>query len=162
MAGFFDIVISHHKKNKIRAEKYSVFKAFMAAAALFAMADGKRDSREDATLKTLLKTLEDLKLYRTGDGTEMYGEFVDAIAADGEKGREKAWSAIAEVKDDPEQAALVAAISATIIRADGKCPSSKHLGRLSLYSNGGSGSSWFDVKPLGVDGSSGGSGWSAS
>jgi|GEM_PF-6034444 len=42
------------------------------------------------------------------------------------------------------------------------CPSSKHLGRLSLYSNGGSGSSRFDVKPLGVDGSSGGSGWSAS
>ena len=120
MAGFFDIVLSHHKKNKIRAEKYSVFKASMAAAALFAMADGKRDSREDATLKTLLKTLEDLKLYRTGDGTEMYGEFVDAIAADGEKGREKAWAAIAEVKDDPEQAALVAAISATIIRADGK------------------------------------------
>ena len=36
------------------------------------------------------------------------------------------------------------------------CPSSKHLGRLSLFQNGGSGSSWFDVKPLGVDGSSGG------
>jgi len=119
MAGFFDIVISHHKKNKIRAEKYSVFKASMAAAALFAMADGKRDSREDATLRTLLKTLEDLKLYRTGDGTEMYGEFIDAIAADGEAGREKAMAAIADVKDDPEQAALVAAISATIIRADG-------------------------------------------
>jgi hypothetical protein len=34
------------------------------------------------------------------------------------------------------------------------CPSSKHLGLLSLFQNGGSGSSWFDVKPLGVDGSS--------
>ena len=46
--------------------------------------------------------------------------------------------------------------------ADGGCPSSKHLGLLSLFSNGGSGSSWFDVKPLGVDGSSGGFGWSVS
>ena len=40
------------------------------------------------------------------------------------------------------------------------CPSSKYLGPLSLFHNGGSGSSWIDVKPLGVDGSSGGFGWS--
>ena len=38
------------------------------------------------------------------------------------------------------------------------CPSSKHLGLLSLFYNGGSGSSWIDVKPLVVDGSSGGVG----
>ncbi len=42
------------------------------------------------------------------------------------------------------------------------CPSSKHLGRLSLFCNRGSGSSWFDVKPLCVDGSSGVFGWSVS
>ena len=43
-----------------------------------------------------------------------------------------------------------------------KCPSSKHLGRLSLFHKEGSGSSRFDVKRLGVDGSSGVSGWSVS
>jgi len=42
------------------------------------------------------------------------------------------------------------------------CPSSKHLGRLSLFRNRGSGPSWFDVKPLVADGSSGVSGWSVS
>ena len=42
------------------------------------------------------------------------------------------------------------------------CPSSKHLGLLSLFINGGSGSSWFDVKPLCSDGSSGGFGLSSS
>ena len=42
------------------------------------------------------------------------------------------------------------------------CPSSKHSGLLSLFFTGGSGSSWFDVKPLDVDGSSGGYGWSVS
>ena len=41
-----------------------------------------------------------------------------------------------------------------------RCPSSKYLGPLSLFHNGGSGSSWIDVKPLGADGSSGGFGWS--
>ena len=41
-----------------------------------------------------------------------------------------------------------------------ECPSSKHSGLLSLFLNGGSGSSWFDVKPLVVDGSSDGSGLS--
>jgi hypothetical protein len=42
------------------------------------------------------------------------------------------------------------------------CPSSKHLGPLSQFSNGGFGSSWIDVKPLGADGSSGDFGWSVS
>lgn len=119
MAGFFDIVISHHKKNKLRAQKYDVFKASMAAAALFAMADGVRDKREDATLKTLLKTLEDLKLYRAGDGTEMYTEYTDALRNNPDEGRENALEAISAIKGDPEQAALVAAICATVIRADG-------------------------------------------
>ena len=41
-----------------------------------------------------------------------------------------------------------------------RCPSSKYMGPLSLFHNGGSGSSWIDVKPLGADGSSGGFGWS--
>ena len=120
MAGFFDVVLSHHKKNKMRAEKYGVFKASMAAAALFSMADGVRDKREEATLRVLLKTLEDLKLYSKGDGTGMYSDFIDDIEKDGNSGREKALEAISEIKDDPEQAALVAAICATIIRADGK------------------------------------------
>ena len=41
-----------------------------------------------------------------------------------------------------------------------KCPSSKQMGLLSVFHKGGSGSSLFDVKPLGDDGSSGGFGWS--
>ena len=45
-------------------------------------------------------------------------------------------------------------------RAFGACPSSKQMGLLSVFHKGGSGSSLFDVKPLGVDGSSGGFGWS--
>jgi hypothetical protein len=36
------------------------------------------------------------------------------------------------------------------------CPSSKHLGQLIQFPNGGFGSSWFDVKPLVFGGSSGG------
>ena len=40
------------------------------------------------------------------------------------------------------------------------CPLSKQMGLLSVFHKGGSGSSLFDVKPLGFDGSSGGFGWS--
>ena len=40
------------------------------------------------------------------------------------------------------------------------CPSSKQMGLLSVFHKGGSGSSLFDVKPLGFDGSSGGFVWS--
>ena len=39
------------------------------------------------------------------------------------------------------------------------CPSSKHLGQVLVFSNGGSGSSKFAVKPPDVDVSSGGFGW---
>ena len=42
------------------------------------------------------------------------------------------------------------------------CPSSRHLGHMILFHMGGPGSSRFDVKPLGVDGSSGALGWSVS
>ena len=42
------------------------------------------------------------------------------------------------------------------------CPSSNDLGHVILFPIGGSGSSRFDVKPLGVDGSSGALGWSVS
>ena len=41
-----------------------------------------------------------------------------------------------------------------------ECSSSKQMGLLSVFHKGGSGSSLFDVKPLGFDGSSGGFGWS--
>lgn len=119
MAGFFEIVLSHHKKNKKRAENFNVFKACMAGAALLTMADGNRDKREEATLSALLKTLDELKLYKKSDGTRIYTEFVEAIGEDGEAGKDKARAAIAEISDDPGQAALVAAICATILPADG-------------------------------------------
>ena len=47
-----------------------------------------------------------------------------------------------------------------IAGVEGCCPSSKQMGLLSVFHKGGSGSSLFDVKPLGFDGSSGGFGWS--
>ena len=46
------------------------------------------------------------------------------------------------------------------LQAQGICPSSKQMGLLSVFHKGGSGSSLFDVKPLGFDGSSGVFGWS--
>ena len=59
-------------------------------------------------------------------------------------------------------AELTAVLSGTPeqISIDASCPSSKQMGLLSVFHKGGSGSSLFDVKPLGVDGSSGGFGWS--
>ena len=50
----------------------------------------------------------------------------------------------------------LAASKGVTLGVNQNCPSSKHLGHLSLFVNGGFGSSGFDVKPLGVDGSSGG------
>ena len=53
-----------------------------------------------------------------------------------------------------------AASTSQMGRFETECPSSKQMGLLSVFHKGGSGSSLFDVKPLGFDGSSGGFGWS--
>ena len=65
---------------------------------------------------------------------------------------------------DDVRAAISEALERGVIGFDAvkHCPSSKHSGRFSLFYNGGSGSSWIDVKPLCVDGSSGGFGLSVS
>ena len=65
----------------------------------------------------------------------------------------------------PSNPALAKELSArcallTGVDPDETCPSSKQMGLLSVFHKGGSGSSLFDVKPLGFDGSSGGFGWS--
>jgi hypothetical protein len=67
------------------------------------------------------------------------------------KGRKCFWVASANVSLSYHQ------LDVNVAR---ECPSSKYMGPLSLFHNGGSGLSWIDVKPLGADGSSGGFGWS--
>lgn len=119
MAGFVKMIIDYHKKNKVRAENYHFFKACMAAAALMAAADGKIDKRERAGLKILVKTLEDLKLYNSSHGTELYDEFVERLVESPEDGRAEIIEAIEAIKDDGEWAALLLAVTATISAADG-------------------------------------------
>ena len=65
-------------------------------------------------------------------------------------------------KADMEVSQLLKLGRGAVIELDRKvgCPSSKQMGLLSVFHKGGSGSSLFDVKPLGFDGSSGGFGWS--
>ena len=62
------------------------------------------------------------------------------------------------VQNDPS--VITAAPQKEVARWSDPCPSSKQLGLLSVFHKGGSGSSLFDVKPLGFDGSSGGFVWS--
>ena len=65
----------------------------------------------------------------------------------------KVWNAVVDLPNDP-------VAREAVMWARRFCPSSKQMGLLSVFHKGGSGSSLFDVKPLGFDGSSGGFGWS--
>ena len=67
-----------------------------------------------------LKALEEFKTYSRRQGMEVYDSFVAEIQAEPEKGRAKAMAAIAEVKSDPEWAALLVAVCATLSEADGR------------------------------------------
>lgn len=119
MAGLLDVIIKHHQKNKIRARKFPILKASMAAAAVVAVADGDLDRREGRRARRLIKVLDSLKIYSTETGTEIFSEFVSKLQDDPEGGHAEAMATIAEVKDDPEEAAMVVLICKTISEADG-------------------------------------------
>lgn len=119
MAGFLDRLVAHHKKNKVRSANFDFFKACMAGAAMITMADGHADRREDASIRAMFKSLEEFRTFGSRQGQEVYDGFIEALEQDPEKGRKKALDAIDPVKADPEWAALLVAVCATVSAADG-------------------------------------------
>lgn len=119
VSSFFQIVIEHHRLNRRRAREFKFFKACMAAAAVVAIADLNACRRESAAVKALVRTLEELRLYDARHGLEIYDGYLDAIQKDPERGNADALEAIAAVKDEPEWAALLVSICATMSEADG-------------------------------------------
>ena len=119
MAGFFDILVAHHKRNKQRNRDYDYFKACMAASALAAMADDDLARREDAALKKLMKVVADLKLFGKDYGIEMFGSYVKSIRDDPAKGRAKAMADVAAAKGDEEWTTTLLMLAATITESDG-------------------------------------------
>lgn len=120
MPGFLDRLVTHHKKNKARAANFDFFKACMAAAAMMTMADGKADKRESASLKALFRVLDEFKTYNRRQGMDLYDGFIADLEADPAKGQAGALAAVAQVKDNPEWAALLVAVCATLSAADGR------------------------------------------
>ena len=119
MAGFFSMLAEHHKKNKARAQNFELFKAYMAGAALAAMADGEFARREEAALKKLIKIVKELKMYGAAHTRELFMGFIEKIQDDPEEGRAEALEAVAAAKDDPEWAATAIMLAATISESDG-------------------------------------------
>jgi len=119
MAGYIQILIKHHKRNKIRARKFPILRASMAAAALVTLADNEAHRREAMAAKRLVETLDALKIYRSDHGLDLYKGYLKKLNTSPEKAKEEINSAISEVKDDPEEAAMVVMLSKTISEADG-------------------------------------------
>ncbi len=125
MAGFFNLLVAHHKKNKERARNYDYFKACMAAAALAAMADDELARKEDAALKKLMKVVAELKLFGRDYGVDMFGRYVEAIKKDPVAGREEALADASAAKGDEEWTATLLMLAATITESDGKLEQSE-------------------------------------
>ena len=119
MAGFFDILVAHHKRNKQRNRDYDYFKACMAASALAAMADDELGRREDAALKKLMKVVAELKLFGKDYGIDMFGSYVQAIREDPAKGRAQALEDVAAANGDEEWTTTLLMLAATITESDG-------------------------------------------
>ncbi|OHC75722.1 MAG: hypothetical protein A3G18_03435 [Rhodospirillales bacterium RIFCSPLOWO2_12_FULL_58_28] len=119
MAGFIDILIAHHQKNKVRARKLPILKASMAAAAIVAVADGEASRRESLRVQRLIKILDTLSIYNTDHAAEIFSDYVSKLRDDHEAGPAEAMEAIEAVKGDPEEAAMVVMICKTISEADG-------------------------------------------
>ena len=125
MAGFFDMLVSHHKKNKERSRNYDYFKACMAAAALAAMADDELGRKEDAALKKLMKVVAELKLFGRDYGSNMFADYIEAIKKDPAAGRQAALADVSAAKGDTEWTATLLMLAATITESDGRLEESE-------------------------------------
>lgn len=125
MAGFFNLLVAHHKKNKERARNFDYFKACMAAGALAAMADDDLGRKEDASLRKLMKVVTELKLFGKDYGSDMFATYVQAIKDDPAIGRAKAQEDVAAAKGDPEWSTTLLMLAATIIESDGRLEQSE-------------------------------------
>ncbi len=126
MVGFFGLLAEHHKKNKARAQNFELFKACMAGAALAAMADGEFARREEAALKKLMKIVDELKMYGAQHTREVFMGFIEKMQDDPELGRAEALEAVGVARDDPEWAATVIMLAATISESDGLVDAAEH------------------------------------
>ncbi|NQV98650.1 MAG: tellurite resistance TerB family protein [Rhodospirillales bacterium] len=119
MSGFLNILINHHKKNKLRAQNFFFMKACMAAAAAVAIADGIACRREVLAAKTLMDRLDSLHLFDPRHGVEIYTDYVSKIEKSAEQGRVAVREAIKPLQNDAELTHLLVMICHTISEADG-------------------------------------------
>jgi len=119
MSSYLQILINYQKKNKQRYRQYSVLKACMAASAVVAVADGHACQRENQTVVSLTKTLDKLKLFDPGHGSEIYQKFIAKLSENPTAGLDAAMEAIDAVRKDEELAQFLVMMCHTISEADG-------------------------------------------
>jgi tellurite resistance protein len=119
MSGLLKILINHHQKNKLRARQFFFLKACMAASAVVAVADGHACRREALAVKVLTNVLDELKVFDTKHGAEVYSEYLKKLDNDPDQGFKDAMKAIDGVRGDGELTQLLVMICRTISEADG-------------------------------------------
>jgi len=119
MANLIKIFMAHQKKNKERAKNFKFYRGCMAAAAFIASADGVVEQSERIGLKALMQSMDELKMYSTRQGLEIFDEFIIDLKTDGDEGYKKVMNAVKEVSGDSDWAELLVAMAATISEADG-------------------------------------------
>ena len=119
MSGILKILLEHHRKNKQRAQQFFFLKACMAASAVVAVADGHACRREALAITKVTKTLDELKIFNSRHGGEVYSEFLKKLEDDPETGLKEAMKAIDAVRDDEQLTQLLVMICHTISEADG-------------------------------------------
>ncbi len=119
MPSILKILLAHHKKNKERARQFFFLKACMAASAVVAVADGHACRREALAITKVTQILDELKIFDSRHGSEVYSEFLKILEDDPEAGLEAAMKAIDAVRDDVELTQLLVMICRTISEADG-------------------------------------------
>jgi len=119
MPNFLSILIKYHHKNNQRAREFFFLKACMAASAVVAVADGFACQREALAVKTVMNTLDELKIFDSKHGSEIYRDFLKQLEKDPEAGLAAAMKCIEGVKDDDNLTLLLVMICQTISEADG-------------------------------------------
>ena len=119
MSGFLGTLLERYQGHLERQRNRPFLEAAMAACALVSIVDGDVSLSERIKVDQILGTLESLKIFNPHEGVDLFNDFVDAIRKSPRKGRERAIEALAEVAQNPQDAALLIRLCCAVSEADG-------------------------------------------
>ena len=107
------------KNEALKYKSKEFLEASLAGSALIAIADGSIDADEKQKMMNFIESNEALSVYEARDVINTFDKYIQALEADKDAGKAKAYQAIRRIRNNTEQARLLIRMVIAIAAADG-------------------------------------------